>query len=83
MKGYRVRRVWGWDCHGLPAETKDVYKRQILTLLSLQAIINLGGMVAIMPLTGVPLPFISYGGSSLLIFYSLMGIVISVARRTN
>lgn len=22
MKGYRVRRVWGWDCHGLPAETK-------------------------------------------------------------
>jgi cell division protein FtsW len=52
----------------------------ILTLLSLQAIINLGGMVAIMPLTGVPLPFISYGGSSLLIFYSLMGIVISVAR---
>ena len=22
MKGYRVRRVWGWDCHGLPAENK-------------------------------------------------------------
>ena len=55
----------------------------VLTLMSLQAIINLGGMVAIMPLTGVPLPFISYGGSSLLIFYSLMGIVISVARRNN
>ena len=53
----------------------------ILVLLSLQAIINLGGMVNILPLTGVPLPFISYGGSSLLIFYGLMGIVIGVARR--
>lgn len=55
----------------------------ILTLMSLHAVINLGGMTAIMPLTGVPLPFISYGGSSLVIFYSLMGIVISVARRNH
>lgn len=50
-------------------------------LLSIQVLINLGGMVAIIPLTGVPLPFISYGGSSLLVFFALMGIVISVARR--
>lgn len=53
----------------------------VFILMSLQAIINLGGMAALLPLTGVPLPFISYGGSSLLIFYGLMGIVISVARR--
>lgn len=55
----------------------------ILTLMSLHAVINLGGMTALLPLTGVPLPFISYGGSSLVIFYSLMGIVISVARRNH
>jgi cell division protein FtsW len=53
----------------------------IFCLISLQLIINLGGMVGIMPLTGVPLPFVSYGGSSLLVFYALLGIVISVARR--
>ncbi len=29
MKGYRVRRVWGWDCHGLPAENKVESKLQI------------------------------------------------------
>ncbi len=29
MKGYRVRRVWGWDCHGLPAENKVEDKLQI------------------------------------------------------
>ena len=53
----------------------------IFCLLCLQLIINLGGMVGLIPLTGVPLPFISYGGSSLLVFYSLIGISISVARR--
>jgi|SRR3989344_2295767 len=53
----------------------------IFILVSLQFIINLGGMVGLMPMTGVPLPFISYGGSSLLIFYALIGIAISVARR--
>src|SRR3989344_4210022 len=52
----------------------------IFSLLGLQLIINLGGMVSLIPLTGVPLPFISYGGSSLLVFYSLLGIVISVVR---
>lgn len=29
MKGYRVRRVWGWDCHGLPAENKVENKLEI------------------------------------------------------
>lgn len=29
MKGYRVRRVWGWDCHGLPAENKVEEKLEI------------------------------------------------------
>ncbi len=27
MRGYRVRRVWGWDCHGLPAENKVENKK--------------------------------------------------------
>lgn len=55
----------------------------VFVLVGLQVIINLGGMVNLIPLTGIPLPFISYGGSSLLVFYSLMGIVIGVARRNK
>lgn len=53
----------------------------IWCLLAWQMIINLGAMVSLIPLTGVPLPFISYGGSSLLILFSLMGITISIAKR--
>jgi cell division protein FtsW len=40
-------------------------------------------MVALMPLTGVPLPFVSYGGSNLLISFALVGIMISIARQAK
>lgn len=53
----------------------------IFSLLSFQVIVNLAGMVNLLPLTGVPLPFISYGGSSLLVFFALMGILINIGKR--
>jgi cell division protein FtsW len=53
----------------------------IFVFFSLQILVNLGGMVNIMPLTGVPLPFISYGGSHILISFILMGIAINIARQ--
>jgi len=53
----------------------------IFAFFAVQTIINLASMVHIIPLTGVPLPFISYGGSNLLLSFALMGIVLNVARR--
>lgn len=53
----------------------------IFCLLACQAIINLGGVVNLLPLTGVPFPFISYGGSSLLVFFALMGILINIGKK--
>lgn len=53
----------------------------IFSLIALQLIINLGGMVNLIPLAGIPLPFISYGGSSLLVFFALMGILINIGKR--
>ncbi|MCR8981069.1 putative lipid II flippase FtsW [Brevibacillus laterosporus] len=55
----------------------------IVTMLSIQAIINIGGVTGAIPMTGVPLPFISYGGSSLLICMTSMGILLSVSRDVN
>lgn len=52
----------------------------IFAFFAVQTFINLGSMVHIMPLTGVPLPFISYGGSNLLLSFSLIGISLSIAR---
>lgn len=40
MKGYRVRRVWGWDCHGLPAENKVEIKLKIKRKKDIEEIIG-------------------------------------------
>ncbi len=50
----------------------------ILFLLVIQCLINLAAMAQLIPLTGIPLPFISYGGSSLLTLYALLGIMYNV-----
>ncbi|ALQ69523.1 putative lipid II flippase FtsW [Bacillus thuringiensis] len=51
----------------------------IASLIGIQTFVNVGGMSGLIPLTGVPLPFISYGGSSLLANLIAMGILLNVA----
>lgn len=48
-----------------------------------QSLINVGAIVAIIPLTGVPLPFISYGGSSLVSLLAAIGIVHNIEKQAN
>ena len=48
-----------------------------------QAIINIGAVAGVLPVTGVPLPFVSYGGTSLIIVLFAAGLLVNVARRTG
>ncbi|MDS1029870.1 FtsW/RodA/SpoVE family cell cycle protein [Bacillota bacterium LX-D] len=50
----------------------------LTTLLSLQSFVIISGVLKLLPLTGVTLPFVSYGGSSLIISYILLGLVMNV-----
>lgn len=50
------------------------------TLIVLQAVINIGVVSGSLPITGIPLPFISYGGSSLLINLMASGILLNISR---
>ncbi|MFL5755280.1 MAG: FtsW/RodA/SpoVE family cell cycle protein, partial [Chloroflexota bacterium] len=54
----------------------------ITTWISLQALINIGVVVGLLPVTGIPLPFISAGGSSLIISFAAVGILLSISRET-
>ncbi|MBM7578366.1 cell division protein FtsW [Jeotgalibacillus terrae] len=51
----------------------------ISSMIGIQTFINLGGMSGLIPITGVPLPFISYGGSSLILLSLSMGLLMNVA----
>jgi len=49
----------------------------------MQALINIGGMVNIMPMTGVPLPMVSYGGSAMLVALASVGILVNISKQTR
>jgi cell division protein FtsW len=51
----------------------------ITTWITSQAIINIGAVIGVLPVTGIPLPFISFGGSSLIITMAAFGILINIA----
>jgi len=54
----------------------------IVILISAQSLINIGSMLGIFPLTGMPLLFVSHGGSALLVTLASVGIVLNVSRFT-
>ena len=52
----------------------------IVIQISLQVIINISVVIGLIPVTGITLPFLSYGGSSLTLTLAAMGIVLNVSR---
>ncbi len=51
--------------------------------IAVQAFVNIGSMVALMPITGVPLPFISYGGTSLAITMGAIGVMLNISKNSK
>ena len=51
--------------------------------ITLQAFINIGAMVGILPLTGIPLPMVSYGSSHLLIELIAIGLLLNVSNQSK
>ncbi|HLG67229.1 MAG TPA: putative lipid II flippase FtsW [Acidimicrobiales bacterium] len=52
----------------------------VVTWISAEAAINIGAVIGLVPVTGIPLPFISFGGSSLVITMLASGLLVNVAR---
>jgi cell division protein FtsW len=55
----------------------------VISWIAIQAFLNIGGITRTIPMTGIPLPFISVGGSSLAALLAGMGVVLSVSRHAH
>ncbi|CAM8632271.1 FtsW Bacterial cell division membrane protein [Acidimicrobiia bacterium] len=55
----------------------------VTTWILVQALINVGAVVGVLPITGVPLPFVSAGGSSLVVTMAAVGVLLNVARQAR
>lgn len=68
----------------IASEVSDPFGRYlavgVTSLIAFQMFVNIGAMLGLLPLTGVTLPFISYGGSSLLAMMTATGLLLSVSR---
>lgn len=67
--------------------TPDMYPKLltagVLAWLSTQSIINIGAMIGLLPLKGITLPFISYGGTSVVFVAAAVGLVFNISRYTS
>lgn len=65
----------------------DMYGRLlavgIVAWLSIQALVNIGGVVAVLPITGVPLPFISAGGNAMIANLAAIGVLLNISRSSD
>jgi cell division protein FtsW len=52
----------------------------IVAWIAFQALINIGGVAAVLPITGVPLPFVSAGGNAMVVTLGAIGILVNIAR---
>ena len=77
---FTIRMFW------LAIKNTDRFGRLLLvgfgSVIALQAFVNMAATSGLIPLTGVPLPFVSYGGTALAVFLTMCGIALNVSKYT-
>ena len=75
--------VFAWAGFRIALTCRDPFGKRLAagmtTLICGQAVINLAAVLGVAPLTGIPLPFVSYGGSSLIVLLTAVGVLLNIA----
>ncbi len=78
---YTFRLFW------IAKKTTDKFGRLLLigfgTVIGLQAFVNMAAISGVIPLTGVPLPFISYGGTAFAVFLTMSGVALNISKYSS
>ncbi|WP_019378519.1 stage V sporulation protein E [Virgibacillus halodenitrificans] len=76
-----------WRGIKISLEAPDLFARLlglgVVSMLSIQAMINISVVIGLIPVTGITLPFLSYGGSSLTLTFCSVGILLNISRYTR
>src|SRR5581483_9219914 len=68
-------------------DSRDMFTKLLAAgitgFLGLQAIVNIGGVIRLLPMTGITLPFVSHGGSSLVTSFVMVGILLAISHRNE
>lgn len=79
--------IFVWRGISVAMKARDTYGTLlaigITGVVAVQSLINIAVVTGSMPVTGVPLPFISYGGTSLVINMTAIGILLNISRQTE
>ncbi|MCX6753542.1 MAG: FtsW/RodA/SpoVE family cell cycle protein, partial [Candidatus Nomurabacteria bacterium] len=73
LRGYRI-------AHFAPDSFSKLFVIGIITMITAQSFMNIASIIGVFPLTGVPLVFMSQGGTALLIDIGLMGIILNISK---
>jgi cell division protein FtsW len=68
---------------GAPDDFAKIVAVGIASWVTFQAFVNIAAITAMMPLTGIPLPFISYGGTSFVFLMAAMGILLNISKQSK
>jgi cell division protein FtsW len=81
--GFFLRLCYAITIKTEPQSYDHLLASGIMLWLGAQILLNLSAIVALVPLTGIPLPFFSYGGTSLVMILWVTGILIGIGKRSN
>ena len=76
--------IMSWRCPSIARHAPDMFASYlavgIIGMLAIQVVINISVVTGLMPVTGITLPFLSYGGSSLTLMLGSVGILLNISR---
>lgn len=79
--------LFAWRGMKIAAHAPDMFGKLVAGGITIwitgQAIVNIAAITSLMPLTGIPMPFISYGGTSIIFSLAAVGILLNISRQTK